>query len=172
MFRKASSGLLLLKKNVRSPSKAQVPDFSLPKHYRSRSRNEKAGAIQGSCIGPHDAHERDDILLDLLVVTTPMPSINTIAVEAFKKYILVSPIQNRLFSSSLPKYTSSAAQRNFENLVSGFCIHINMQKELNFLGSIVLQTFFCHLSSPICNWQIKMVRYMQQSTRKMVWLDS
>uniref|UniRef100_A0A6N2LKT0 COP9 signalosome complex subunit 3 N-terminal helical repeats domain-containing protein n=1 Tax=Salix viminalis TaxID=40686 RepID=A0A6N2LKT0_SALVM len=118
MFRKASSGLLLLKKNVRSPSKAQVPDFSLPKHYRSRSRNEKAGAIQGSCIGPHDAHERDDILLDLLVVTTPMPSINTIAVEAFKKYILVSPIQNRLFSSSLPKYTSSAAQRNFENLVS------------------------------------------------------
>ncbi|KAJ6740594.1 26S PROTEASOME NON-ATPASE REGULATORY SUBUNIT 3/COP9 SIGNALOSOME COMPLEX SUBUNIT 3 [Salix purpurea] len=30
------------------------------------------------------------------VVTTPMPSINTIAVEAFKKYILVSLIQNRL----------------------------------------------------------------------------
>ncbi|KAJ6365894.1 hypothetical protein OIU77_002456 [Salix suchowensis] len=30
------------------------------------------------------------------VVTTPMPSINTIAVEVFKKYILVSLIQNRL----------------------------------------------------------------------------
>lgn len=34
--------------------------------------------------------------LSLQVVTTPMPSINTIAVEAFKKYILVSLIQNRL----------------------------------------------------------------------------
>uniref|UniRef100_A0A6N2LIC3 COP9 signalosome complex subunit 3 N-terminal helical repeats domain-containing protein n=1 Tax=Salix viminalis TaxID=40686 RepID=A0A6N2LIC3_SALVM len=58
----------------------------------------------------------EDVIFE--VVTTPMPSINTIAVEAFKKYILVSLIQNRLFSSSLPKYTSLAAQRNFENLVS------------------------------------------------------
>ncbi|KAB5548001.1 hypothetical protein DKX38_011407 [Salix brachista] len=59
----------------------------------------------------------EDVIFE--VATTPMPSINTIAVEAFKKYILVSLIQNRLFSSSLPKYTSSAAQRNLENLVSG-----------------------------------------------------
>lgn len=43
---------------------------------------------------------------------------------------------------------------NVCSLNAGFCIHINMQKELNFLGSIVLQTFFCHLSSPICNWQV------------------
>ncbi|KAJ6419638.1 hypothetical protein OIU84_029704 [Salix udensis] len=41
--------------------------------------------------------------LELLhnVVTTPMPSINTIAVEAIKKYILVSLIQNRLANACL-----------------------------------------------------------------------
>ncbi|KAJ6979395.1 hypothetical protein NC653_027523 [Populus alba x Populus x berolinensis] len=46
--------------------------------------------------------------LAVMVVTAPMSSINAIAVEAFKKYIL--------FSTSLPKYTSSAAQRSLKTL--------------------------------------------------------
>ncbi|QCD86172.1 COP9 signalosome complex subunit 3 [Vigna unguiculata] len=55
--------------------------------------------------------------LDLLhnVVTAPMSVINAIAVEAYKKYILVSLIRNGQFSTSLPKYSSSAAQRNLKN---------------------------------------------------------
>lgn len=55
--------------------------------------------------------------LELLqnVVTAPMPSLNAIAVEAYKKYILVSLIYNGQFSTSLPKYTSSVAQRNLKN---------------------------------------------------------
>ncbi|KAJ6959831.1 hypothetical protein NC653_038019 [Populus alba x Populus x berolinensis] len=52
----------------------------------------------------------------ILVMTAPMSSINAIAVEAFKKYILVSLIQNSQFSTSLPKCTSSAAQRNLKTL--------------------------------------------------------
>nr|XP_034926912.1 COP9 signalosome complex subunit 3-like [Populus alba] len=52
----------------------------------------------------------------ILVVTAPMSSINAIAVEAFKKYILVSLIQNRQFSTSLPKYASLTAQRNLKTL--------------------------------------------------------
>ncbi|KAJ6907789.1 hypothetical protein NC651_018279 [Populus alba x Populus x berolinensis] len=55
-------------------------------------------------------------LLYVSVVTAPMSSINAIAVEAFKKYILVSLLKNRHFSTSLPKYTSSAAQRNLKTL--------------------------------------------------------
>lgn len=55
--------------------------------------------------------------LELLhnVVTAPMNSINAIAVEAYKKYILVSLILNGQFSTSLPKYTSTVAQRNLKN---------------------------------------------------------
>lgn len=55
--------------------------------------------------------------LELLhnVVTAPMSSINAIAVEAYKKYILVSLIHHGQFSPTLPKYTSSAAQRNLKN---------------------------------------------------------
>uniref|UniRef100_A0A2P2KLY1 COP9 signalosome complex subunit 3 n=1 Tax=Rhizophora mucronata TaxID=61149 RepID=A0A2P2KLY1_RHIMU len=52
------------------------------------------------------------------VVTAPMSTINAIAVEAYKKYVLVSLIQHGQFSTSLPKYTSSAAQRNLKN----FCM--------------------------------------------------
>ncbi|CAJ1947596.1 unnamed protein product [Sphenostylis stenocarpa] len=68
------------------------------------------------CIG----HKRFQKALDLLhnVVTAPMPTINAIAVEAYKKYILVSLIRNGQFSISLPKYSSSAAQRNLKN----FCL--------------------------------------------------
>ncbi|KAJ6314810.1 hypothetical protein OIU78_018319 [Salix suchowensis] len=66
------------------------------------------------CIG----QKRFQKALELLhnVVTAPMSSINAIAVEAFKKYVLVSLIYNGQFSTSLPKYTSSAAQRNLKTL--------------------------------------------------------
>ncbi|ESW23538.1 hypothetical protein PHAVU_004G055700 [Phaseolus vulgaris] len=65
------------------------------------------------CIG----QKRFQKALDLLhnVVTAPMSIINAIAVEAYKKYILVSLIRNGQFSTSLPKYSSSAAQRNLKN---------------------------------------------------------
>ncbi|XP_071706215.1 LOW QUALITY PROTEIN: COP9 signalosome complex subunit 3-like [Rutidosis leptorrhynchoides] len=49
------------------------------------------------------------------VVTAPMSTMNAIAVEAYKKYILVSLIHLRQFSTNLPKYTSSVAQRNLKN---------------------------------------------------------
>ncbi|XP_022683563.1 COP9 signalosome complex subunit 3 isoform X1 [Setaria italica] len=47
-------------------------------------------------------------------VTAPMSSLNAIAVEAYKKYILVSLIQNGQVPS-FPKYTSATAQRNMKN---------------------------------------------------------
>ncbi|KAJ7974766.1 COP9 signalosome complex subunit 3 [Quillaja saponaria] len=67
------------------------------------------------CIG----QKRFKKALELLhnVVTAPMSTINAIAVEAYKKYILVSLIQHGQFSTNLPKYTSSVAQRNLK----GFC---------------------------------------------------
>ncbi|XP_050234503.1 COP9 signalosome complex subunit 3 [Mercurialis annua] len=66
------------------------------------------------CIG----QKRFKKALELLhnVVTAPMSSINAIAVEAYKKYILVSLIHQGQFSTSLPKYASAAAQRNLKNL--------------------------------------------------------
>ncbi|XP_065626323.1 COP9 signalosome complex subunit 3-like isoform X2 [Quercus suber] len=55
-------------------------------------------------------------LLKLMVVTArPMSTLNFIAVEAYKKYLLVSLIHHGQFSSSLPKYTSSAAWRNLKS---------------------------------------------------------
>lgn len=48
------------------------------------------------------------------VVTAPMTTLNAIAVEAFKKYILVSLIHNGQVPS-FPKYTSATAQRNLKN---------------------------------------------------------
>lgn len=55
--------------------------------------------------------------LELLhnVVTAPMSTLSAIAVEAYKKYILVSLIHHGQFSSQFPKYTSSAAQRSLKN---------------------------------------------------------
>ncbi|KAL1314684.1 COP9 signalosome complex subunit 3 [Arachis ipaensis] len=57
--------------------------------------------------------------LDLLhnVVTAPMSTLNAIAVEAYKKYILVSLIHHGQWqlSTSLPKYASSVAQRSLKN---------------------------------------------------------
>ncbi|XP_071734956.1 COP9 signalosome complex subunit 3-like [Rutidosis leptorrhynchoides] len=54
------------------------------------------------------------------VVTAPMSTMNAIAVEAYKKYILVSLIHLRQFSASLPKYTSSVAQRSLKNFSQAY----------------------------------------------------
>ncbi|XP_021299105.1 COP9 signalosome complex subunit 3 [Herrania umbratica] len=66
------------------------------------------------CVG----QKRFQKALELLhnVVTAPMSTINAIAVEAYKKYILVSLIHHGQFSTSLPKYAASVAQRNLKNL--------------------------------------------------------
>ncbi|XP_061363449.1 COP9 signalosome complex subunit 3 [Gastrolobium bilobum] len=65
------------------------------------------------CIGM----KRFQNALDLLhnVVSAPMSTINAVAVEAYKKYVLVSLIRHGQFSTSLPKYSSSVAQRNLKN---------------------------------------------------------
>ncbi|XP_047079937.1 COP9 signalosome complex subunit 3-like [Lolium rigidum] len=54
--------------------------------------------------------------LELLhnAVTAPMTSLNAITIEAYKKYVLVSLIQNGQVPS-FPKYASSTAQRNLKN---------------------------------------------------------
>ncbi|KAJ0051764.1 hypothetical protein Pint_02942 [Pistacia integerrima] len=78
--------------------------------------------------------------LELLhnVVTAPMSSINAIAVEAYKKYILVSLVHHGQFSTNLPKYTSSAAQRNLKN----FCqTYIELANTYNTGKVSELETF-------------------------------
>ncbi|KNA10008.1 hypothetical protein SOVF_148270 [Spinacia oleracea] len=49
------------------------------------------------------------------VVTAPMSTLNAIAVEAYKKYILVSLIHRGKFNTHFPKYTSTVAQRSLKN---------------------------------------------------------
>ncbi|MBA0587156.1 hypothetical protein Gorai_000291, partial [Gossypium raimondii] len=56
------------------------------------------------------------LLYTSVVVTAPMSTVNAIAVEAFKKYILVSLIHHGQSPTNLPKYASSVAQRNLKNL--------------------------------------------------------
>ncbi|KAK6155271.1 hypothetical protein DH2020_009519 [Rehmannia glutinosa] len=65
------------------------------------------------CIGQKKFRKALELLHN--VVTAPMPIISAIAVEAYKKYILVSLIHLGQFSTSLPKYSSSAAQRTLKN---------------------------------------------------------
>ncbi|KAL3526317.1 hypothetical protein ACH5RR_010973 [Cinchona calisaya] len=65
------------------------------------------------CIGQKQFHKASELLHN--VVTAPMSTINAIAVEAYKKYILVSLIHSGQFSTSFPKYASSVAQRNLKN---------------------------------------------------------
>ncbi|CAI0456872.1 unnamed protein product [Linum tenue] len=65
------------------------------------------------CIGQKHFQKALELLHN--VVTAPMTSINAIAVEAYKKYALVSLIDNGQFSPGLPKYASSSAQRNLKN---------------------------------------------------------
>ncbi|KAK3413027.1 hypothetical protein EUGRSUZ_I01664 [Eucalyptus grandis] len=72
------------------------------------------------CIGQKRFRKALELLHN--VVTAPMNAINAIAVEAYKKYILVSLIHYGQFSTSLPKYASSAAQRNLKN----FCQDKNL----------------------------------------------
>ncbi|XXG45056.1 hypothetical protein AAC387_Pa02g0242 [Persea americana] len=91
-------------------------------------------------------HKRFHKALEFLhnAVTAPMSVLNSIAVEAYKKYILVSLIHNGQVPS-FPKYTSSVAQRNLKSytqpyidLANGYttgkiseiesCLETNMEK--------------------------------------------
>ncbi|XP_019052832.1 PREDICTED: COP9 signalosome complex subunit 3-like isoform X2 [Nelumbo nucifera] len=65
------------------------------------------------CIGQKHFCKARELLRN--VVTAPMSTINAIAIEAYKKYCLVSLIDNGQFSTALPKYTSSVAQRSLKN---------------------------------------------------------
>ncbi|XP_047261374.1 COP9 signalosome complex subunit 3-like [Capsicum annuum] len=65
------------------------------------------------CIGQKQFLKALELLHN--VVTAPMSSLNAIAIEVYKKYILVSLIHLGQFSTSFPKYTSSVAQRNLKN---------------------------------------------------------
>ncbi|RZC70037.1 hypothetical protein C5167_033156 [Papaver somniferum] len=65
------------------------------------------------CIGQKQFRRAIQLLHS--VVTAPMQSLNCIAVEAYKKYILVNLIQNGQFSATFPKYASSAAQRSLKH---------------------------------------------------------
>ncbi|KAG2300497.1 hypothetical protein Bca52824_036969 [Brassica carinata] len=64
------------------------------------------------CIGLKRFQKASELLYN--VVTAPMYQVNAIAVEAYKKYILVNLIHSGQFSGSLPKCASSAAQRHFK----------------------------------------------------------
>ncbi|CAH2072779.1 unnamed protein product [Thlaspi arvense] len=64
------------------------------------------------CIGQKKFQKALELLYN--VVTAPMSGTNAIAVEGYKKYILVSLIHNGQFSNSLPKCASTAAQRHFK----------------------------------------------------------
>ncbi|XP_075086021.1 COP9 signalosome complex subunit 3 isoform X1 [Nicotiana tabacum] len=64
------------------------------------------------CIGQKQFGKALELLHN--VVTAPMSTLNAIAVEAYKKYILVSLIRLGQFSASFPKHTSSVAQRNLK----------------------------------------------------------
>ncbi|KAL1531575.1 COP9 signalosome complex subunit 3 [Salvia divinorum] len=75
------------------------------------------------CIGQKKFRKALELLHN--VVTAPMPIISAIAVEAFKKYILVSLIHLGQFATSFPKYTSSAAQRNLKNFSQSYLDLVN-----------------------------------------------
>nr|DAD34299.1 TPA_asm: hypothetical protein HUJ06_004939 [Nelumbo nucifera] len=95
------------------------------------------------CIGQKQFRKAMELLHN--VVTAPMPTTNAIAIEAYKKYCLVSLILNGQFSTTLPKYTSSVAQRSLKNFCQPYvdlaysyssgkiselesCIEINKEK--------------------------------------------
>ncbi|KAK9985215.1 hypothetical protein SO802_034740 [Lithocarpus litseifolius] len=65
------------------------------------------------CIGQQHFREALELLHN--VVTAPMSTLNSIAVEVYKRYILVSLIHHGQFSISLPKYASSAAWGNLKS---------------------------------------------------------
>ncbi|KAF8046411.1 hypothetical protein N665_3725s0003 [Sinapis alba] len=65
------------------------------------------------CIGLKRFQKALELLYN--VVTAPMHLVNAIALEAYKKYILVSLIHSGQFSISLPKCASTAAQRSLKS---------------------------------------------------------
>ncbi|GFP84926.1 cop9 signalosome complex subunit 3 [Phtheirospermum japonicum] len=65
------------------------------------------------CIGQKKFGKALELLY--IAVTSPMPKMSAIAVEAYKKYVLVSLIHLGQFSTSLPKYTSSTVQRDLKH---------------------------------------------------------
>ncbi|KAG2245259.1 hypothetical protein Bca4012_024227 [Brassica carinata] len=64
------------------------------------------------CIGQKKFQKALELLYN--VVTAPMHTVNAIALEAYKKYILVTLIHSGQFSISLPKCASTSAQRNLK----------------------------------------------------------
>lgn len=70
------------------------------------------------CIGQKQFRKASELLHN--VVTAPMSVINAIAIEAYKKFILVSLIHLGQFSASFPKYTSSVSQRNLKSFSQAY----------------------------------------------------
>ncbi|KAG2335156.1 hypothetical protein Bca52824_006336 [Brassica carinata] len=65
------------------------------------------------CIGLKRFQKALELLYN--VVTAPMHVVNAIALEAYKKYILVTLIHSGQFSINLPKCASTAAKSNFKS---------------------------------------------------------
>nr|VDC86439.1 unnamed protein product [Brassica oleracea] len=55
---------------------------------------------------------------DATAVTAPLYTVNAIALEAYKKYLLVTLIHSGQFSFSLPKCASTAAKSNFKTFIA------------------------------------------------------
>lgn len=64
------------------------------------------------CIGQKRFRKALDLLHD--VITAPMSDLSAIAVEAYKKYILISLIHLGEFVPDFPKYTSAVAKRSLK----------------------------------------------------------
>ncbi|XP_021727863.1 COP9 signalosome complex subunit 3-like [Chenopodium quinoa] len=75
------------------------------------------------CIGLKKFEKALELLRN--VVTAPMSTLNAIAVEAYKKYILVSLIHHGQFSTHFPKYTSTVVQRSLKNLTQVYIELVN-----------------------------------------------
>ncbi|KAJ4882776.1 Winged helix-turn-helix DNA-binding domain protein [Raphanus sativus] len=65
------------------------------------------------CIGLKRFQKASELLYN--VVTAPMFQLNAIALEGYKKYILVTLIHSGQFTGSLPKCASTAAQRHLKS---------------------------------------------------------
>ncbi|KAJ4912028.1 COP9 signalosome complex subunit 3 [Raphanus sativus] len=70
------------------------------------------------CIGLKKFQKALELLYN--VVTAPMHTLNAIALEAYKKYILVTLIHSGQFSVSLPKCASTAAQRSLKTWCTAY----------------------------------------------------
>ncbi|CAF1697540.1 hypothetical protein Bca4012_000894 [Brassica carinata] len=70
-----------------------------------------------------NAKEAERLVLQMLLafsqaVTAPLYTVNAIALEAYKKYLLVTLIHSGQFSFSLPKCASTAAKSNFKTFIA------------------------------------------------------